>query len=322
MDKIQNNAPQEKLLMDYAVGESFSQCFLIKNAMPAITKAGKDYLKLTLQDRSGDVSGNLWDVTAEQKGTLVNGVVVAVNGDMDEYNGAKQVNFKQITLASDVPVDAFLRVAPIPKEDMFTVLIDYYNQIQNVNLKNIIRELVGPRQEALKNFPAAQSVHHDYVSGLLHHTTTMLKLADAIAMIYQDVNRDLLIAGIIAHDLGKTDELTGVMATEYTRKGSMLGHIAIVHAEIEKIAERLGIADSEEVMLLQHIVLSHHGKGEWGSPVPPKILEALIIHQIDKIDANINAITKALEHVEPKEESDKIWSLENRKFYQHHLDKG
>ena len=318
MNNLQAQSP--KLIMEYAIGESFNQHFLIRDAVVATTKTNKEYLRLTFQDRSGELTGSLWDITTEQKIAFVNGVVVAVNGIIEDYQGTKQIKILQITLAPDVSVDNFLKVAPVPKEELTNNLKSYYNQIKNSKLKTIITELINARLDDLMNFPAAQSVHHDYVSGLLHHTVTMLKLADAVANIYPNLNKDLLFAGIIAHDLGKTDELTGVIGTEYTLKGSLLGHISITNAEIEKVAVANGIADAEEVMLLQHIVLSHHGKGEWGSPVSPKILEAQIIHQIDMIDANINAITKALEHVEAKSESAKVWSLENRKFYQHKLD--
>jgi 3'-5' exoribonuclease len=142
----------------------------------------------------------------------------------------------------------------------------------------------------------------------------MLDLAKAIAQLYPSLDTDLLYAGVILHDLGKVIELSGPISTTYTVAGNLLGHISIMVNEIGKAAEELNI-HGEEVMVLQHMVLSHHGKAEWGSPKPPLIKEAEILHLIDNIDAKMNMLDRALERVKPGEYTEKIFALDNRSFY-------
>lgn len=162
--------------------------------------------------------------------------------------------------------------------------------------------------------PAATRNHHEFMSGLAYHVVSMLHLAKSIANLYPSLNTDLLYAGIILHDLGKVRELSGPIDTEYTIEGKLIGHISIIASEIHQAANELGI-EGEEVMLLEHIVLSHHGKGEWGSPKPPLLREAEIIHYIDNLDAKMNMMDRALQKVEPGQFSERIMPLENRTFY-------
>ena len=163
-------------------------------------------------------------------------------------------------------------------------------------------------------FPAATKNHHDYASGLLDHVVSMLRLGKAICELYPTLNRDLIFAGIILHDIGKVIELSGPVATAYTVEGNLLGHITIMVNEIGQAARELNI-DGEEVMVLQHIVLSHHGKEEWGSPKKPMIQEAEIIHYIDNIDAKMNMLNRALEKTPEGEFTERVFALDNRSFY-------
>ena len=142
----------------------------------------------------------------------------------------------------------------------------------------------------------------------------MLDLAKAIASLYPSLDNDLLYAGVILHDLGKVMELSGPISTVYTVEGNLLGHISIMVNEIGKAADELSIS-GEEVMILQHLVFSHHGKAEWGSPKPPLIKEAEILHYIDNIDAKMNMLDRALERVKPGEFSERVFALDNRSFY-------
>ena len=142
----------------------------------------------------------------------------------------------------------------------------------------------------------------------------MLKLAKQLCVLYPSLNKDLLYAGIILHDIGKIHELSGAVSTSYTVTGTLLGHISIMVSEIEEVAEELKI-EGEEVVILQHIVLSHHGKAEWGSPKPPMIKEAEMLHFIDIIDAKMNMLDRALSQVEPGEFTERVFALDNRSFY-------
>jgi 3'-5' exoribonuclease len=186
--------------------------------------------------------------------------------------------------------------------------------MKNPNIQRITRHLVKKHQASFLQYPAATKNHHEFVSGLAYHVVSMLDLAKSIATLYPSLDTDLLYSGVILHDLGKVIELSGPISTVYTTEGNLLGHITIMVNEIGKAAEELGI-NGEEITVLQHIVLSHHGKAEWGSPKPPLIKEAEILHYIDNLDAKMNMLDRALERVKPGEFSDRIFALDNRSFY-------
>lgn len=158
-------------------------------------------------------------------------------------------------------------------------------------------------------------------AGLAYHTATMVRLADSIGDIYPQLNKSLLFAGIMLHDLAKVIELTGPENTEYTVRGNLIGHIALIDEEITKVLQDLKIDDQkEEVIVLRHVILSHHGLLEYGSPVRPKIMEAEIIHMIDNLDAEMMMMTTALGLIGPGEMTNKIFAMENRSFYKPNLD--
>ncbi|GAA3330076.1 hypothetical protein GCM10020331_081140 [Ectobacillus funiculus] len=156
--------------------------------------------------------------------------------------------------------------------------------MSNPNIQRITRHLLKKISRCLFDYPAATKNHHEFISGLAYHVVSMLDLAKAIASLYPSLDKDLLYAGVILHDLGKVIELSGPISTSYTVEGNLLGHISIMVSEIAKAAEELNI-QGEEIVILQHLVLSHHGKAEWGSPKPPLVREAEVLHYIDNLDA-------------------------------------
>ena len=200
------------------------------------------------------------------------------------------------------------------QDEMIEQLMSYVKRISNTKLYVIVKHLMEKNIEALKIYPAASRNHHECVSGLAYHTLSMLKLADSMLDIYPSLNADLMYAGILLHDLGKTVELSGPVVPTYTLEGKMLGHISIAQAMVYEAAKELNI-EGEEVVLLQHLILSHHGKNEFGSPVLPQIKEAEMIYLIDNIDARMNMFDKALDQVEPGEYSKRVFALENRTIY-------
>ena len=203
---------------------------------------------------------------------------------------------------------------------MISELNQFLKEIGNQKLKAVTIELLNKYKKQFVSYPAAKSMHHDFYSGLIYHTTTMLKVAKALLEIYPSLNKDLLYSGIILHDLGKTIELSGPIGTSYTLEGELLGHIVIMSDEVAKTADKLGI-DGEEIILLRHIILAHHGKYEFGSPKLPMIKEAEIINFIDNIDARMMMFEKNLTNVEPGTFSDKLFGLEGRHFYVPTFDK-
>lgn len=306
-----------KGIMNYDVGEQVELFLLVKSSLKGTASNGKPFLTLVLQDKSGDIEAKLWDASEADEKSFAAQSIVKIMGDIQNYRGRSQLKIRQIrpvTPNDHVKLDDFLETAPMSIEDMTTKLTQYLFEMKNPNVQRITRHLVKKYQNDFMQYPAATKNHHEFVSGLAFHVISMLNLAKAIASLYPSLDKDLLYAGVILHDLGKVVELSGPISTVYTVKGNLLGHITIMVDEIGKAADELGIS-GEEVMILQHLVLSHHGKAEWGSPKPPLIKEAEILHYIDNIDAKMNMLDRALERVKPGEFSERIFALDNRSFY-------
>ncbi|WP_075983514.1 3'-5' exoribonuclease YhaM [Bacillus massilinigeriensis] len=304
-------------LLQHEVGDTIEQFLLIKSSTKGIASNGKPFLTLILQDQSGEIEAKLWDISEEDEKIYAAEKIVKVQGDIQNYRGRNQLKIRQIRSAStedNVKISEFLQTAPLSIDDMTGKITQYIFDMKNPNIQRITRHLLKKYQKAFFEFPAATKNHHEFVSGLSFHVISMLDLAKAIANLYPSLDKDLLYAGVILHDLGKVIELSGPISTTYTVEGNLLGHITIMVNEIGKAADELGIS-GEEVLVLQHLVLSHHGKAEWGSPKPPLIKEAEILHYIDNIDAKMNMLDRALERVKPGEFSDRIFPLDNRSFY-------
>jgi 3'-5' exoribonuclease len=288
-----------------------------------MTRANKQYQSFTFQDQTGEINGNLWDSNEKTIREFVPGVVVYLMGHKELYQNVPQVNQIRIRKAAESepnnPLD-YQEKPPINPKDLEETLNKYIFEIKNANLQRIVRLLIGKHYQDFFSYPAAKMNHHAFPTGLAFHTVSMLNLAKAIVDLYPATNQSLLYSGIILHDLGKVVELSGSIGTEYTLSGMLLGHITIIDEEIIKGCLELNINDqSEEVLLLRHLILAHHGKNEYGSPVVPQIMEAEILHLIDNLDAKIQMITAALKPIASGERSGKIFALDNRQFYKGHI---
>lgn len=306
-----------KKLLDYKVGESVDLYLLIKQSMTGVTTQGSSFMTIILQDKSGDLEAKLWDTKESHVKMYGAGTIVKVGADVHEYRGKNQLRIKSIRPAKEeegISIADLVPSAAKSKEVLFEELMQYFFEMENPNIQRITRHLLKKHEGAFKTYPAATRNHHDYVSGLIDHVVSMLKLGKSLAELYPSLNKDLLYAGIILHDVGKVIELSGPIGTQYTIEGNLIGHISIMVNEISKAADELEIS-GEEVMLLQHMVLSHHGKEEWGSPKRPMLKEAEILHYIDNIDAKMNMLDRALGKTKPGEFSERIFPLENRSFY-------
>ncbi|KAA6453465.1 3'-5' exoribonuclease YhaM [Bacillus swezeyi] len=306
-----------KGILLHEVGEQVDMYLLIKSSTKGIASNGKPFLTLMLQDQSGDIEAKLWDAKQHDETTYGPQTIVKVVGDIHHYRGRNQLKLRNIRPAGEhenVQIDDFLETAPIPKNEMMEMVTQYIFEMKNPNIQRITRHLVKKYGNEFIDFPAATKNHHEFVSGLAYHVVSMLQLAKWVADLYPALDRDLLYAGVILHDLGKVKELSGPVSATYTVEGNLLGHISIMVTEISKAAEELQI-DSEEVLILQHLILSHHGKPEWGSPKPPMVKEAEVLHYIDNLDAKINMMDRALERVKPGEYTERVFALDNRSFY-------
>lgn len=299
--------------------ELFEGFYLIKKAELRKTRAGKDFLAMTFQDDSGEISGNLWDAQSHNVETFTAGKVVHMEGRREVYNNTPQVNQIKLRLPEDGepndPAD-FKEKPPVNVADVKEYLEQMVFKIENATWQRIVRALYRKYHQEFFTYPAAKTNHHAFESGLAYHTATMVRLADGIGDIYPELNKSLLFAGIMLHDLAKVIELSGPDNTEYTVRGNLIGHIALIDEEITKVITELNIDDTrEEVTVLRHVVLSHHGLLEYGSPVRPKIMEAEIIHMIDNIDAEMMMMTTALSRIGEGEMTARLFALDNRSFY-------
>ena len=299
--------------------ELFEGFYLIKSADLRQTRAGKNYLAFTFQDDSGEIEGKLWDAQPHNVEAFTAGKVVHMKGRREVYNNTPQVN--QITLRLPQPGEPndpadFKVKSPVDAKQIRDYMSQMIFKIENPVWQRIVRNLYTKYDKEFYSYPAAKTNHHAFETGLAFHTATMVRLADAISEVYPQLNKSLLYAGIMLHDLAKVIELTGPDQTEYTVRGNLLGHIALIDSEITKTVMELGIDDTkEEVVLLRHVILSHHGLLEYGSPVRPRIMEAEIIHMIDNLDASMMMMSTALALVDKGEMTNKIFAMDNRSFY-------
>lgn len=275
-----------------------------------------NYLNITLQDKSGSIDAKLWAAKSEQIARLKTGLVVDVVGDVIKYNEDLQLKIEKIEVFSEQQEEQvkYLKDAPYAADEMGVKLLEFVAAIQDEEIKAITQSLYDDYFNLLLYYPAASRNHHEYVSGLAYHTLSMCQMAKAVADIHPTLNRDYLYSGILLHDIGKIVELSGPVVPEYTLEGKLLGHISIGTHLVASKAEALGIT-GEKVTILCHLVLAHHGKLEYGSPILPVIKEAEVIYLIDNLDARINMMDKALENVEEGHFSKRIFPLDNRSFY-------
>lgn len=307
----------QKGINHYGIGEKVETYLYIKSSTKAVATNGKPFLTLMLSDKTGEIEAKLWDVSEEDERSFSGEKTVKVQGEIQNYRGRSQLKIRNIRLTTDVDsinVSDLIQTAPLSQEEMLGKITQYIFEMRNPNIQRVTRHLLKKYQEAFLTYPAATKNHHEFLSGLAYHVVSMLDLAKAISDLYPKLDKDLLYAGVILHDLGKVLELSGPVSTVYTAEGNLLGHITIMVNEIGKAADELGIS-GEEIMILQHLVLSHHGKAEWGSPKPPMVREAEVLHYIDNLDAKINMLDRTLEKVKPGEFSERVFALENRSFY-------
>ncbi|PTG31781.1 3'-5' exoribonuclease YhaM [Staphylococcus chromogenes] len=298
-------------------GDAVDQFFLVHKATQGVTAQGKDYMTLHLQDKSGEIEAKVWTVTKEDMATLKPELIIHVKGDVINYRGRKQMKVNQFRVATEadgLKTQDFIDGAPMSLDEIKSQMQSFIFEIENANLQRITRHLLQKYDEAFFTFPAASSHHHNFVSGLSYHVLTMLQIAKGLCEIYPNLNKSLLYSGIILHDMGKVRELSGPIATSYTLEGNLLGHISIASEEVAEAARELGI-QGEEVLLLRHLILSHHGKLEYGSPKLPHVKEAEILHFIDNIDARMNMFDKAFKKIEKGQFTERIFGLENKQFY-------
>ena len=296
--------------------------YLLKSAFPKVTVSGKPFLTAVLADESGTIEAKVWDYSGPI-GERDAGKVIKVRGSVSDYRGALQVTVDKLRLAAEddhVDVSRLVRVAPIDRAGAYADITRLVSTLEDADYRAVCEEMLRRHEDAFRTIPAAKSVHHSFLSGLLMHTYNMLRLADFLAAQYADsVDRSLLLAGTLLHDFGKEREFTFSelgLVTDYSTKGQLLGHLVMGAQETSEVAEMLGIPEEKSV-LLQHLLLSHHGEPEFGAAVLPQCAEAELLSLIDQIDSRMEIYREALVPLKSGEFSQRIFALDNRRIYKH-----
>jgi len=297
-------------------GQVFDGFLLTRAAAQKTASNGSKYLDMTLCDISGEVNAKMWDGFTPAPEVAQ---VLRVRGMMMEYNGRPQLRVDKMRPATendDYDMDCLTPCAPMPAADMKAEIYARAEKIADPQLKALVEMRLNECGDRLDYYPAASKLHHAERSGLLHHTSTMLRMAALVCEIYPHLDKDLLAAGVILHDLCKIDEMAADelgMVSDYTVEGMLVGHLVAGVAEIARCARELGVR-RELTIMLQHMILSHHDLPEYGSPKPPMFPEAEVLHVLDLLDARMFEMQRELKNAQPGGFTDRIWSLE-RKLY-------
>ena len=305
-----------KLIKDLLEGDRLLLQALVGNVSNGVNKSGSPYLNVELRDNSGTLTSKKWEVAEADKDIFVIGNIVEVMVEVIKYNDSLQgkiLNARLLDLDS-IDVTRFVKAPPVKKEELVNRFNKLLNSIKDKDCKALLDYFLKKYGDKFYDAPAASSVHHEFSSGLLMHSVSLAEHADYFANYYPNLNRDLLITGALLHDFGKLIELEGPAVYHYTTEGRLLGHISIMCGELRIAAKELGIT-SEVPLLLEHMVLSHHGQLEFGSPIMPLTKEALLLSMIDNLDSKMLVVEKAYEGVAPGEFTQKIYPLDNRSFY-------
>ncbi|MDF9824004.1 3'-5' exoribonuclease [Breznakia sp. PF5-3] len=307
---------ENKKVRDLQNGDHVKIKLLIFQVNKGITNKGAPYLSFQLQDSTGVMDAKYWNVSDAEINKYKAGMICRFNADILSHNNQLQIRVSSIEVLdrNNEDLNEFVRSSSIGKEELKFKINQVIESIENDTYQKLVKATLLEYEKDFFTYPAASKNHHNFVGGLATHVLGMIEIGEFLCKQYEMLDRDLLLSGILMHDIGKIIELSGPVIIEYTTEGKLLGHISIMQAKLYEIASRMNI-DNEELTLLRHMILSHHGAYEFGSPVLPMVPEAEILSLIDNIDAKMNTLEKAYDHVEPGTFTPRIFAMENRSFY-------
>ncbi len=293
---------------------------LIKELSEKKDKNGNGFLDLIIigSDKK-EYPAKIWRF--DNNGQFEANDVIEIDYTVDNYKGKTQLNITTIKKAPDEMISSFVPSSEYDGKAVFSMLLAKVNNFADEVLKSIVSKILLDNREALEVYPAAYRLHHAIVGGLMLHTASIVEMAEKTCTVYPNINRELLLSGAILHDVAKTFEMSTAksgLCSGYTIGGELIGHLVKGAMYIEDTAKELGIED-EKVTLLEHMVLSHHGVPEYGSPVRPMFLEAEILSTLDSLDATIFEINNATNKINAGSFTERQWALDNRKLFNHGL---
>jgi 3'-5' exoribonuclease len=304
-------------------GDSVNDIFILSDKALAQKRDGNNFLNITLSDKTGSIKGVMWDNIDETVTGITSGNFVNIRGNISEYKGTLQLIVKSISQVSSDSVNPsdFLPATSRNIDDMFINILKITGSIETVYLKELFDKFWNDDEfvSKFKTAPAAKKMHHAYIGGLLEHSLSMAILANKIVNHYKEyykgLNKDMLIAGAILHDIGKIREFDYKYSIDYSDQGRMLSHIVIGIEMIDEKLRKIKDFPEEQALLLKHMIVSHHGVREFGSPEPPKTIEAVLLNYIDEIDSKLNGIREFIASEDPDETWTSYHRLLERHFY-------
>ena len=311
----------QRPIADWEIGNEIEGFYVLKTAQSRVSNSGKPFLSAVLADRSGAIEAKVWDYGGPV-GPADEGEVLKIRGTVNEFRGAPQMIISRLRLTQEgdrYNLGDLVPVAPIDADAAMEELRSVVERIEDGDYRAVCRWMMDRYGERFASIPAGKSMHHSFVGGLLMHTLYMVRTADYLAGLYAPViDRSLLLAGTLLHDFAKCDEFVTSplgLVTEYSTRGQLLGHLVMGAQAAAEAAGELGIPE-EKSMLLQHMLLSHHGEPEFGAAVRPMCAESELLSVIDLIDSRMEIYQETLEDVSAGQFSKRVFALD-KKIYRH-----
>jgi 3'-5' exoribonuclease len=296
---------KKKYINELTEGQKLEEMFALGSARKAQAKNGP-YWQLGLVDRSGEMNARIWSPASQNYSSLAEESIVLVRGIVQSFGQELQLNVEYLEFVdpSEVDLKEFLPVSSVPPEDMYQELLDFLHEnLQHKPWRNLYRRIFRDEKikEAMLNSPGGKSIHHAYLGGLLEHTLSVCRICHECTQIYPELDADILLLAAAVHDLGKAFEITPGISRAYTDEGRLLGHIVLGLQVLQPFLDRSKDLDPELILHFKHIIVSHHGEYEFGSPKRPKTREAFVLHYADNMDAKMNTLSGSFAELNPEE---------------------
>lgn len=297
---------------DIKEDDSVNDLYLVKTKRMGQTKNGAPFLSLTLSDRTGDIETRVWDRAEELGAIFKEGDIIEISGKAGSYRNQVQLTLSGLILSKQDDPSLFLETTPYDISAMMKELKGIIRKIKNADLRDLINSFLSDHyfSEKFRETPAAKNFHHGYIGGLLEHTLSVCRLAGHVREQYPELDGDLLLTGAFLHDIGKIREFTYGRTINYSDEGRLLGHLVLGLSMLEEKLAGFKKFPAETALCLKHMILSHHGEYDFGSPKRPKFLEAFVLHLIDDLDAKMSGIAR----ITTRDKNEGAWTDFNRMF--------